>query len=149
MCLFLLSLLLPVDSSFIDSFLEPCLSVICYNVMFIAFSFYPSPLKIGMGVGGGGGSIVDLACVCPSLPQSIHIACPHEDSWTRWRHQMETFSALLPFCTVNSPVTGEFPTQRLRLRLRQVYSTKIYTSTISGLHEFLRNTNNTIVLIYK
>ena len=38
---------------------------------------------------------------------------------------------------------------RLRLRLRQVYSTKIYTSTISGLHEFLRNTNNTIVLIYK
>ena len=35
------------------------------------------------------------------------------------------------------------------LRLRQVYSTKIYTSTISGLHEFLRNTNNTIVLIYK
>ena len=31
----------------------------------------------------------------------------------------------------------------------KVYSTKIYTSTISGLHEFLRNTNNTIVLIYK
>ena len=31
----------------------------------------------------------------------------------------------------------------------KVYSTKIYTSTISGLHEFLRNTNNTIVLIYQ
>ena len=31
----------------------------------------------------------------------------------------------------------------------KVYSTKIYTSTIWGLHEFLRNTNNTIVLIYK
>ena len=31
----------------------------------------------------------------------------------------------------------------------KTYSTKIYTSTISGLHEFLRNTNNTIVLIYK
>ena len=31
----------------------------------------------------------------------------------------------------------------------KVYSTKIYTSTISGLHEFLRNTNNNIVLIYK
>ena len=30
----------------------------------------------------------------------------------------------------------------------KIYSTKIYTSTISGLHEFLRNTNNTIVLIY-
>ena len=31
-------------------------------------------------------------------------------SW--WRHQMETFSALLAICAGNSPVTGEFPTQR-------------------------------------
>ena len=31
-------------------------------------------------------------------------------SW--WRHQMETFSALLVLCAVNSPVTGEFPPQR-------------------------------------
>ena len=29
-----------------------------------------------------------------------------------WRHQMETFSALLANCAVNSPVSGEFPTQR-------------------------------------
>ena len=29
-----------------------------------------------------------------------------------WRHQMETFSALLAFCAGNSPVHGEFPTQR-------------------------------------
>ena len=29
-----------------------------------------------------------------------------------WRHQMEAFSALLAICTGNSPVTGEFPTQR-------------------------------------
>ena len=28
-------------------------------------------------------------------------------SW--WRHQMETFSALLAICAGNSPVTGEFP----------------------------------------
>ena len=32
------------------------------------------------------------------------------NSW--WRHQMETFSALLAFCEGNSPVTGEFPSQR-------------------------------------
>ena len=32
------------------------------------------------------------------------------DSW--WRHQMETFSALLALCVGNSPVTGEFPSQR-------------------------------------
>ena len=31
-------------------------------------------------------------------------------SW--WRHQMESFSALLALCAENSPVTGEFPTQR-------------------------------------
>ena len=31
-------------------------------------------------------------------------------SW--WRHQVETFSALLAICAGNSPVTGEFPTQR-------------------------------------
>ena len=31
---------------------------------------------------------------------------------TWWRHQMETFSALLFLCAGNSPVTGEFPSQR-------------------------------------
>ena len=31
-------------------------------------------------------------------------------SW--WRHQLETFSALLTVCAKNSPVTGEFPSQR-------------------------------------
>ena len=32
------------------------------------------------------------------------------DWW--WRHQMETFSALLALCAGNSPVIGEFPAQR-------------------------------------
>ena len=31
---------------------------------------------------------------------------------TWWRHQMETFSALLAICAGNSPVPGEIPTQR-------------------------------------
>ena len=31
----------------------------------------------------------------------------HISSW--WRHQMETFAALLAICVGNSPVTGEFP----------------------------------------
>ena len=34
----------------------------------------------------------------------------NDASW--WRHQMETFSALLAICAGNSPVTGEFPAQR-------------------------------------
>ena len=29
-----------------------------------------------------------------------------------WRHQMETFSALLAFCAGNSPVTDDFPAHR-------------------------------------
>ena len=34
----------------------------------------------------------------------------HTFPW--WRHQMETFSALLAICAGNSPVPGEFPAQR-------------------------------------
>ena len=30
----------------------------------------------------------------------------------RWRHQMETYPALLAICAGNSPVTGEFPAPR-------------------------------------
>ena len=40
-------------------------------------------------------------------------------SW--WRHQMEIFSALLAICAGNSPVTGEFPTQRPVTRSFDVY----------------------------
>ena len=29
-----------------------------------------------------------------------------------WRHQLETFSALLAICAGNSPITGEFPAQK-------------------------------------
>ena len=43
------------------------------------------------------------ACKCVGV---LH----HNRSW--WRHQMEPFSALLAICAGNSPVTGEFPTQR-------------------------------------
>ena len=42
-----------------------------------------------------------------------------QDSW--WCHQMETFSALLAICAGNSPVPGEFPTQRLVTRSFDVY----------------------------
>ena len=42
-----------------------------------------------------------------------------DDTW--WRHQMEIFSALLTLCAGNSPVTGEFPTQRPVTRSFDVY----------------------------
>ena len=43
---------------------------------------------------------------CKAVPVFAKIAT----SWRR--HQMETFYALLVLCVGNSPVTGEFPTQR-------------------------------------
>ena len=38
-----------------------------------------------------------------------------------WRHQMETFSALVALCAGNSPVTGEFPSQRAVTRSFDVF----------------------------
>ena len=35
----------------------------------------------------------------------------HHRYFAWWRHEMETFSALLALCAGNSPVTGEFPAQ--------------------------------------
>ena len=42
---------------------------------------------------------------------TVRLKCDdNRDSW--WRHQMETFSALLAICAGNSPIPGEFPAQR-------------------------------------
>ena len=44
---------------------------------------------------------------------SITYSAAHSEIlYTWWRHQIETFSALLALCVGNSRVTGEFPTQR-------------------------------------
>ena len=40
---------------------------------------------------------------------------------SRWRHQMETFSALLAICAGNSPVSGEVPAQRPMTRSFEVF----------------------------
>ena len=52
-----------------------------------------------------------MCCLGPCVPKSHGISSNDIDQvW--WRHQIETFSALLAFCVGNSPVTGEFPAQR-------------------------------------
>ena len=60
---------------------------------------------------------LSLICICPKLkPTSDPCICQlvkagwHRCIW--WRHQMETFSALLALCAGNSSVTSEFPAQR-------------------------------------
>ena len=55
-----------------------------------------SPLKLR-----GAGTLADTVTTKVRIPYS-----------TRWRQQMETFSALLDICAGNSSVTGEFPPQR-------------------------------------
>ena len=42
----------------------------------------------------------------------MHLAIAHFMTISWWRHQMETFSALLVICAGNSPVTGEVPAKR-------------------------------------
>ena len=49
------------------------------------------------------------------------IWCPSLSIRPWWRYQMEIFSALLDFCAGNSPVPGEFPTQRPVTRRFDVY----------------------------
>ena len=51
----------------------------------------------------------------PHIASLGHNVLTLEMPWdfaTLWCHQMETFSVLLALCVGNSPVTGEFPTQR-------------------------------------
>ena len=55
---------------------------------------------------GSGCAISNLISECYG---SDAITC-HRNVW--WRHQMETFSASLALCQGNSPVTGEFHSQR-------------------------------------
>ena len=46
-----------------------------------------------------------------------------------WRHQMETFSALLALCAENSVVTGEFPSQTPATRSFDVFF-NLYMNTV-------------------
>ena len=57
---------------------------------------------------------IDLPSIgfCGTHLRLISLALLKIWNCTWWRHQMETFSALLAICAGNSPVPGEFPTQR-------------------------------------
>ena len=57
-------------------------------------------------------NVAEIVLGCP-------VQCSAHIPW--WRHQMETFSALLAICAGNSPVPGEFPAQRLVARSFDVF----------------------------
>ena len=44
-----------------------------------------------------------------------------EDSHSWWRHEMETFSALLAFCEGHPPISGGFPSQNPATRSFDVF----------------------------
>ena len=54
-------------------------------------------------------NLQDWFLVC-AQPVRAALLCYDVSPW--WRHQMETFSALLALCAGNSSVPGEFPAQR-------------------------------------
>ena len=60
--------------------------------------------------------VAGFACVAPWPPVWTPGSWEEVKRWTHcatwWRHEMETFSGLLALCVRNSPVTGEFPSQR-------------------------------------
>ena len=56
--------------------------------------------------------IVGFTLSLYALPWSHMKVNPTRTIDTWWCHQLETFSALLALCAGNSPVFGDFPTQR-------------------------------------
>ena len=98
---------------FHDGFWKFCINWPRYNDATIQCRMYTN--KISSGGPGYNNSITMnwVVKVCPhfelerQMPASMWQCLP-----ISWRHQMETFSALLALCAGNSPVTGEFPTQR-------------------------------------
>ena len=80
------------------------------------FKYEPAAVKAdrpGRLVSGWCGSVVVVWGLSERLLDTVYSHVSGilvEISW--WRHQMETFSALLAICAGNSPVPGEFPAQR-------------------------------------
>ena len=55
-------------------------------------------------------SLINTLRIGSDQVRTIGYVDVHLISW--WRHQMETFSALLALCSGNSSITGEFPSKR-------------------------------------
>ena len=77
------------------------------HIQMISESPHPWPKIVNIGWLWG------LCLHCMKLGQSIvDVVFQSLWCWIWWRHQMETFSALLAICALNSAVSGEFLAQR-------------------------------------
>ena len=97
-------------------------SILC-SFIFHGRNLHSSQIGLWIVNTGFGWQIDIMVCIGQKLSgeeTQLYIALTLFQTW--WRHQMETFSALLAICAGNSPVPGEFPTQRPVTRSFDVYS---------------------------
>ena len=76
----------------------------------IAYAIAPCDNRVSMVTYVTNMSIISAKC--HNILEISPLWMTPSEQWTWWRHQMETFSARLAICAGNSPVPGEFPTQR-------------------------------------
>ena len=74
------------------------------NGFFLAFSLWQFHRKCS--------SYLSLVWILNQLISRLQRYLSRGQWVTWWRHQIETFSALLAICAGNSPVPGEFPAKR-------------------------------------
>ena len=100
-------------------------STAAFNLMYIyTAELFPTEIRtLAMGVCNLSSRISGMAAPYAgnSLVSWKHIWNARFDVFPWWRHQIETFSALLAIFAGNSPVTGEFPAQRLVTRSFDVF----------------------------
>ena len=101
--------------AYIRSYIHSCLrNVITYRCANLDGALAKPSFKLGYGW-------IITPCRFSLLHLFIHALNFWLVNMSWWRHQMETFSALLAICAGNSPVTGEFPTQRPVMRSFDVF----------------------------
>ena len=101
------------SSKLLTYFCQNCFAAVGlgYGCLFLLY-FCPSTSQVNITVG-------DMTT--PQQTTTKRPPCAQRLGPTWWRHQMKKFSALLAFCTGNSPVPGEFPTQRPVTRSFEVF----------------------------
>ena len=75
-----------------------------------------------------------LSPITSLLADEVFVASSKYGRSTWWRHQMQTFSALLALCAGNLPVTGEFPAQSPVTRSFDVFFDLRVNKRLSSAH---------------
>ena len=76
--------------------------------------FFPYFLNVVLASAGYSqmGALLDLSCYRYAAATRVTDTLMTDNRISWWRHEIETYSALLALCAGNSSVIGEFPSQR-------------------------------------